>query len=118
MAVNGRDWATPASIALQLELARRGASELGALPYARSIATCVPMGWIHELIFLSDAGRVALLGLAFVVVALIAMVAERRRGKRARIDRVGLMPWITIFVFCAVIGGGLIAAALPALVRG
>ncbi|NCP18382.1 MAG: hypothetical protein GW855_04380 [Erythrobacter sp.] len=76
------------------------------------------MNWLHELIFLSDAGRVALLGVAFVVLALIAMIAERRRGKRARIDRVGLMPWITIFVFSAVIGGGLIATALPALIRG
>ena len=55
---------------------------------------------------------------AFVVVALIAMVAERLRGKRARIDRVGCMPWMTIFLFAAVIGGGLLATALPALLKG
>ena len=76
------------------------------------------MDWIHDLIFLSDAGRVALLGLGFVLVALVAMVAERRRGKRARIDRVGCMPWMTIFLFAAVIGGGLLASALPPLLRG
>ncbi|MEL7728824.1 hypothetical protein AAG612_04745 [Citromicrobium bathyomarinum] len=76
------------------------------------------MDWIHELIFLSDAGRVALLGLGFVLVALVAMVAEGRRGKRARIDRVGCMPWMTIFVFAAVIGGGLLATAVPALLQG
>lgn len=76
------------------------------------------MDWIHELIFLSDAGRVALLGFGFVLLALAAMVAERRRGKRARIDRVGCMPWMTIFVFAAVIGGGLLATAVPALLQG
>ena len=76
------------------------------------------MDWWHDLIFLSDAGRVALAGLAFVVVALIAMVAERLRGKRARIDRVGCMPWMTIFLFAAVIGSGLLATALPALLKG
>lgn len=76
------------------------------------------MGWLHELIFLSDAGQVALAGLGFVVLALVALVAERVRGKRARIDRVGCMPWLTIFLFASVIGGGLIATALPALLRG
>ena len=76
------------------------------------------MDWLHQLIFLSDAGRVALAGAAFILVALVAMVAERRRGKRARIDRVGCMPWMTIFVFAAVIGGGLLATALPALLQG
>ena len=76
------------------------------------------MDWLHELIFLSDAGRVALLGAGFILLALVAMVAERRRGKRARIDRVGCMPWMTIFLFAAVIGSGLLATALPALLKG
>ena len=76
------------------------------------------MEWWHDLIFLSDAGRVALTGVAFIVLALVAMVAERMRGKRARIDRVGWIPWMTIFLFAAVIGGGLLAAAVPALLRG
>ena len=76
------------------------------------------MDWLHELVFLSEAGRVALLGVGFIVVALIAMVAERARGRRARIDRVGFMPWMTIFLFAAVIGGGLLATAVPALLKG
>ena len=76
------------------------------------------MDWLHELIFLSDAGRVALLGVGFILLALLAMVAERRRGKRARIDRVGCMPWMTIFLFAAVIGGGLVATAVPAMLQG
>lgn len=82
------------------------------------IATCPAMDWLHEFVFLSDAGRVALLGVGFIVVALVAMVAERTRGKRARIDRVGCMPWMTIFLFAAVIGGGLLATAVPALLKG
>ena len=76
------------------------------------------MQWFHDLIFMSDAGWVALVGAGFIVIALVAMVAERMRGKRARIDRVGCMPWMTIFVFAAVIGGGLIASAVPALLQG
>ena len=76
------------------------------------------MDWLHELIFLSDAGRVALLGAGFILLALVAMVAERRRGKRARIDRVGRMPWLTIFLAAAVIGGGLLSMAIPALLQG
>lgn len=76
------------------------------------------MDWLHELIFLSDAGRVALLGVGFILLALVAMVAERRRGKRARIDRVGCMPWLTIFLAAAVIGGGLLSMAIPALLQG
>ena len=47
------------------------------------------MDWLHNLIFLSDAGRVALLGAGFILLALVALVAERARGKRARIDRAG-----------------------------
>tara|TARA_B100000678_G_C18172031_1_gene487598 strand:- start:359 stop:589 length:231 start_codon:yes stop_codon:yes gene_type:complete len=76
------------------------------------------MDWWTDFLFLSDAGRVALLGAVFVGLALVAMVAERMRGKRARIDRVGCMPWMTIFIFAAVIGGGLLASAMPALLRG
>ena len=76
------------------------------------------MKWWHDLIFLSDAGRVALIGVVFIVVALVALAAERMRGKRARIDRVGCMPWLTIFLFAAVIGGGLLASGVPALLQG
>ncbi|MBD59131.1 MAG: hypothetical protein CL808_03280 [Citromicrobium sp.] len=76
------------------------------------------MDWWHDLIFLSDAGRVALLGLGFVLLAAIALVAERIRGKRARIDRVGCMPWMTIFLIGAVFGMGLLATAIPALLKG
>ena len=76
------------------------------------------MEWLHKFVFLSEAGRVALLGAGFIVLALVALLAERARGKRARIDRVGCMPWMTIFLFAAVIGGGLIATGLPVVLQG
>lgn len=76
------------------------------------------MDWWREFLFLSDAGRVALLGLCLLALAIVALVAERLRGKRARIDRVGCMPWTTIFLAAALVGGGLLASALPALLRG
>ena len=74
-------------------------------------------GW-HDLLFISDAGRVALLGAGFIALALVALVGERVRTKRARIDRVGCMPWLTIFLAAAVIGGGLLSMAIPALLQG
>ncbi len=88
------------------------------MPYRVRATTWRRMEWLHDLVFLSDAGRVALLGASFILLALVALVAERARGRRARIDRVGCMPWVTIFMFAAVIGGGLMATAIPALLRG
>ncbi|MEL7683336.1 hypothetical protein AAG594_03280 [Citromicrobium bathyomarinum] len=76
------------------------------------------MTWWHDLLFISDAGRVALLGAGFIALALVALVGERVRTKRARIDRVGWVPWTTIFLAAAVIGGGLLATAIPPLLQG
>lgn len=38
----------------------------------------------------------AIMGAAAVVLAAVAHVADRRRLKRGRIDRVGFMPWPAI----------------------
>lgn len=46
----------------------------------------------------SDADRLALWGGIAAAAALFANLAERRRVRRARIDRVGLMPWTTLFL--------------------
>jgi hypothetical protein len=46
----------------------------------------------------SDADRLGVWGLAAAMVALTANVAERRRMKRARLDRVGVVPWTPIFL--------------------
>ena len=46
--------------------------------------------------FASDATLAALAGGAFLLVAIVAGVAERRRMRRRHIDAVGFMPWTTV----------------------
>ena len=70
------------------------------------------------LTFASDAEILALWGLGALVFAAIAMMMDRRRNKRARIDGVGWVPWTGIFLTCIVIGGGLLAVAVPGMLRG
>lgn len=65
--------------------------------------------------FASEADIAALWGVGFLVLAGLAFWAERRTGKRADINRVGWVPWMFIGIACAVIGGGLISVALPAV---
>ena len=70
------------------------------------------------LLFASDAAILALWGAAFLVVGLAALIMDRRRHRRDRLgapDRVGWVPWTGVFLLCAVLGGGLLAASLPAL---
>lgn len=81
------------------------------------------MDWIEPawLIFASDAAIVALWGVAFLLVALAALVMDRRRHSRDRIgapDRVGWVPWTMLFFVCGVLGGSLLAVSVPALLRG
>ena len=71
---------------------------------------------IHRfLTFASEAEIVGLWGLGFVLIALIATLAEKRRDRVATIDRVGWVPWRAIFVGSAMIGAGLLALALKGL---
>lgn len=73
------------------------------------------------LLFASDAEVVALWGAGFVAAALGALVMDRRRHRRDRLgapDRVGWVPWTGLFLLGAVLGCGLLAAALPGLVSG
>lgn len=70
------------------------------------------------LTFASDAEILAMWGAAFILCALAALVMERRRMKRASIERVGWMPWTGLFLTCAVVGGGLLAVAVPGIVQG
>lgn len=72
------------------------------------------------LLFASDAAVVAMWGGVFVLAALGALIMDRRRHKRDRLgapDRVGWVPWTSVFLLCAVLGGGLLAASLPAVLR-
>jgi len=70
------------------------------------------------LIFASDATLLSLWGGFFVVLALFFMLMERRRLKRAQINAVGWVPWNTMFMASALVGGGLLAVALPVALRG
>lgn len=73
------------------------------------------------LLFASDAKVVALWGVFFLLTALLALAMDRRRHRRDRLgapDRVGWVPWTGVFLLCAVMGGGLLAAAVPGLLRG
>ena len=74
---------------------------------------------MHEfLTFASEADMIALWGASFLLCAGLALVMERRRTRRAQIDGVGWMPWTGLFLICAVIGGGLLAVAIPGIIRG
>lgn len=70
----------------------------------------------HRLMLASDAMLMALAGLAFWLVAGIALLMERRRVKKrpiGRLESVGWMPWTPIFVGCAIIGGGMLSLSAP-----
>ncbi len=69
-------------------------------------------GW---LLFASDSDLLMLWGGACLLAAGVALLMDRRRHNRDRIaaaDRVGVMPWTLIFLICAVLSLGLLAAAL------
>ena len=70
------------------------------------------------LLFASDAELAAYWGAACIAAALSCLLMERRRMKRAELNRVGWMPWTGMFLALAVIGGGLLAAAVPAILQG
>lgn len=73
------------------------------------------------LLFASDGVILGLWGGACLVLASAALVMDRRRHRRDRIgapDRVGWMPWTLLFLLFTVAGAGLLAASLPALMRG
>lgn len=69
------------------------------------------------LLFASDTAVLAVWGGAFLLIAVAAVMMDRRRHNRDRInaaDRVGWMPWTLIFLSSAMVGLGLIAASFAA----
>lgn len=74
------------------------------------------MEFANAFLFASEAEVVALWGLGFVVLALFALFADKRRSNRANINRVGFMPWTMIFLGSMIIGGGLLALAVPRVI--
>lgn len=79
------------------------------------------MQFAHFLTFASEAELVALAGAGFLVLAGLAMLADRRRARRepmTRLNKVGWVPWTAIFMACVIVGGGLLALALPKALFG
>jgi len=75
------------------------------------------MDWRSHLTFASDAELIGLGGAGFLIAAVLASVAERRRIRRARIDRVGWVPWTSMFLICAVIGITMIGLGVMGLLK-
>ncbi|MXP13583.1 hypothetical protein GRI44_02285 [Altererythrobacter confluentis] len=74
---------------------------------------------LHQfLTFASEAEIAGLWGLGMIGIALLALLGERRRMKRARIDGVGWVPWTSIFMTSAIIGAGLLALSAKGLMAG
>ena len=70
------------------------------------------------LLFANDAELLAMGGGALILLAVAAMRMDRRRTRRRDIDRVGWVPWTGLFVMLAVLGGGMLALALPVVIAG
>ncbi len=69
----------------------------------------------ETVLFASDAELLAFTGATLLVLAGFAALMERRRMKRAALNRVGWMPWTGLFLTLAIIGGGLLSVAMPVL---
>jgi hypothetical protein len=79
------------------------------------------MDLIAQFELLSDAAQLALTGGALWLLAGFAAVMERRRAKSrslARLEAVGWVPWTGLFMLAALLGGGMLAMGLPAVLRG
>lgn len=79
------------------------------------------MNAIAQFELLSDAAQLAWLGGACWVFAVFATIMEWRRGRArnlARLERVGWVPWTALFLLAAMLGAGLLAMALPVVLKG
>lgn len=67
---------------------------------------------IAQFAMLSDAAQLAIYGGLFWVLAGFFALMERRRQKArdlARLEQVGWVPWTTLFMLAAILGGGMLA---------
>jgi ABC-type Na+ efflux pump permease subunit len=79
------------------------------------------MDMIAQFELMSDAAQLALLGAGLWVLAGVFTLMERRRARArdlAKLEAVGWVPWTTLFVLAAMLGAGLLAMALPAVLKG
>jgi hypothetical protein len=79
------------------------------------------MDMFDQFALLSDAAQLAITGGLFWVFAAFAGMMERRRGKSrdvGRLEQVGWVPWMGLFMAAAMIGGGCLAMSLPVVIGG
>ena len=79
------------------------------------------MDILAQFELLSDAAQLAVVGGSFWVLAGLFALMERRRSKRrdlGRLEQVGWVPWTTLFVLAAILGGGMLALGLPVALKG
>lgn len=79
------------------------------------------MDVVAQFELLSDAAQVAWAGGACLAFALFASLMEWRRTRTrnlARLEQVGWVPWTGLFVLSAMLGAGLLAMSLPAVIKG
>lgn len=70
------------------------------------------------LLFASDATLCGIVAGALLLLALLAIVGERRRMRRSAIDAVGWVPWTTVFFVSFFPGITLLALAVKGWVAG
>ena len=74
---------------------------------------------VHDfLVFASEAEIVGLWGLGMLLVAFAALWADKKRARNARFDRVGWMPWTTIFMASALVAATLLVLAVKGIIAG
>jgi hypothetical protein len=79
------------------------------------------MDLIAQFELLGDAAQLAVYGVLFWVLAGFFALMDRRRSKArnlARLEQVGWVPWTTLFMLAAILGGGMLAMSLPVVLRG
>ncbi len=77
------------------------------------------MDLLTQIALSSDAAILALVGAGFWVLAAFCALMERRRNKSRsveRLEKVGWVPWTSLFVGCMIIGGGCLAMSLPVVI--
>jgi hypothetical protein len=92
---------------------RRDCASAPKAPYARRYGSA-----ITQFALLSDAANLRWWAGCSGCFAGVAGVMERRRKARdvARLEQVGWVPWMALFMLAAIIGGGLLAMSLPAVI--
>ena len=74
---------------------------------------------LSQFAMLSEASQLAVVGAGLWLVAGFCGLMDYRRGRKrdvARLEQVGWVPWLALFMTLLLIGGGLLAVSLPAVI--